>query len=339
MGQEVARHQPRQDGVADRVGHQRHPAQDQEVAEQGAGAGDQDARQQDGRRRAHGCPRSGAAVWTAASGGARSRSCRRCRAQSQTRPRAGAKRSETTTIAVRLRTIIGPVGSDASVTLRTAPVTPGGRPEKGGEGDHPAEVVRPLAGGGGRADQHRRHQDDADGLQPDHHRDDGQRGQEHLQPVGVEAQAGGELGIEREELELLEEDGDQQQGEGTEGGDGNDVARDEGGGLAEEELVEPGLVGVVALRDEGEEGDSEAEEGAEDDAHRGVLAEAGVADDAEQDQGAQPTRHRGAGEEDEGLFGAGQEVGKADARQGGVRQGIAEQALSGGGSRSSRGPR
>jgi hypothetical protein len=47
VGEPVAGDDAGQDRVADRVGHHRHLTQDQERAEQRAGAGDQDAGQDD----------------------------------------------------------------------------------------------------------------------------------------------------------------------------------------------------------------------------------------------------------------------------------------------------
>ena len=135
--------------------------------EQRAGAGDQDAGQQDNgdvgahtplpfRRRKPGNVRRASCLRCAAAAGA----------HSQTRPRAGAKQRDDDDQPSGARMIIGPVGKPVLGEAEQRAGDAGERAEERGEDDHRAEPVRPLPCRRGRPDQHRRHQHHADGLQP-----------------------------------------------------------------------------------------------------------------------------------------------------------------------------
>ena len=130
------------------------------------------------------------------------RRSRRTRSSRQSSPRRGAAASETRTMAVTQRTIVGPVGSRSVSDERTEPSTPRGRRRAPPSRPEP-EPVGPLPRRRGGRDQHRRHQHHADRLQADHDRDDEQRGEQDVERADREAEAGPEVRVEREQLELL----------------------------------------------------------------------------------------------------------------------------------------
>ncbi len=300
------------------------PAQDEEVPQQGAGAGDEDAGQRDGQSGAHG------RLLPPSTSGPLSVRLPALPPAPQPLPDESARRSEKEREEDDHGQHQHDGGAGGKPLLGEAEQRadhPGQRTERRGEHDHRAQPVGPLPCRRGGPDQHRRHQHHADGLQPDHHGDDDQRRQQHAEPVRAKPEAAGKLRIEGEQLELLVEEEHQEQGDAAENREDDDVVLDQRGGLPEEIFVEPGLVGVVPLVDKGEQGDAEAEEGAQHDPERRVLTEDGPAHDGEQEHGPDPAGDAGPEEEDDLLAGAGQQERDADAGQRGVRQRIPQQPL------------
>ena len=101
---------------------------------------------------------------------------------------------------------------------------------------------------------------------------------------------------------------------------------DDGGGLAEDEGVEAGLAGVGPRLDVDEEGDAGGEPGGQDYTHGGVLFDAGCVGDKADEKDAEPAGYAGT-DEKETEIAAEEEEGKRDAGQGGVGEGVTEQAL------------
>src|SRR3972149_4818903 len=141
-----------------------------------------------------------------------------------------------------------------------SPASPRQPPEDPRTRHHAPQPVRPLPRRRGRRHDHRAHQNDADGLQPDHDRKDEQRREEDVQHPDREPEAYGEVGVEAYELELLPEDEEKRHYDPAQNADGHHALPAEGGGLPEEELVEPRLRRDGQLLDVREEDKAEAEE-------------------------------------------------------------------------------
>jgi hypothetical protein len=159
-------------------------------------------------------------------------------------PRSGANSSETSTSRLITTTIAGPVGIRSTRPLRIVPPTPASAPNAALIPTiRPSRSVHCRAGRRRRHD-HRAHQDDADRLEPDHDRDHDQRRQPDVEPADAHAEAGREVGVEAEELELLPEQQQRQEGQHADRRHRLDVADDQRGRLPEQETVEPRLRGV-----------------------------------------------------------------------------------------------
>ena len=155
---------------------------------------------------------------------------------------------------------------------------------------------------------------------------DDEGGEHHAENVDAEAVGAGEFGIEGDQFELFPEESENDERDCADDGDEADVALDDGGGLAEDEGVEAGLAGVGSRLDVDEEGDAGGEPGGQDDAHGGVLFDTGCVGDEADEKDAEPTGYAGA-DEQETQVAAGEQEGEGDARQGGVGEGVTEQAL------------
>ena len=144
---------------------------------------------------------------------------------------------------------------------------------------------------GGR-DHHRRHQDDADGLQPDDDREHEDGGEKDIDPPHPHPQAGAESPVERQQLDLLPAEHHEDDGDAAETRDHRHVPGEERRGLAEEEPVEPRLAGVGEPLRKSEQDEPQAEEDREDEAECTVLLHPRAADHTDHRQCSQPTRRR-----------------------------------------------
>src|SRR5690606_14251583 len=130
-----------------------------------------------------------------------------------------------------------------------------------------------------------------------------------------------------DELEFLPEQRNQPQRDERDGAHDVEIAAQDGGGQAEQEGFEPALRGVAGVLDLGEQHDAEGEEDRERDAETRIGLEAGGAGEREDEQRRQRARDQRADQDGGQAAASGYEEAEADAGQGGVGKGIAEQAL------------
>ena len=118
-----------------------------------------------------------------------------------------------------------------------------------------------------------------------------------------------------------------QQGRPAEQGHAQHVRFQERGRLAKEKLVEAGLPRVGLLLDRGEEQQAETEEDGEDQPQGAVVPDRGGADDAQDGQRTEPARDARSQQQGQRFLAARDEKSEQNARQRGVADGIADEAL------------
>jgi len=204
--------------------------------------------------------------------------------------------------------------------------------DDGGEPEHVAELVGPEASGGRGGDEEGDDEDEADGLEA-HDGDGGDEAhEEDIENKDGPAFGGGEIGVEAEEREFLDDEEADEDGDRESDGDEDEIGFDHGGGLSIDEGLQSGGGLTGDFLNHAEDRDAEAEEDGEDDAHRGVVFEFGGASDREDAEDAEESGDGGA-EEEPGkaatIHAEGRHDGEgdADAGEGGVREGVAEEGL------------
>jgi len=134
--------------------------------------------------------------------------------------------------------MVGPVGNRGRSELATAPAAPHSAPIAA------ASVTigpsrRSTGGPRRRRDDHRAHQHDAHGLQPDHDRCHEQRGQQAVEADHRQPEARAEAPVERQKLELLPEQRQRPQRDDPDDRHGHHVLEQECRRLSEQEGLEP----------------------------------------------------------------------------------------------------
>lgn len=203
----------------------------------------------------------------------------------------------------------------------------GGGSEHARQQNHAAEAVRPLPRRRGRGHQQRRHQHHADRLQAHNHRHHRQRGQQQVEPADGEAEAAGVIGVERQQLELLPEQHQQQGHSAAQAGDHHQVVVAEVGGVAVQVTVErvPRRVLDVVLRVRHQD-EPEPEEHRQRAAEGGVEGHARAARDRADRRHRQPPRH-GPAEDQLPRFARAEKERHREPRQGRVRHHISLETL------------
>jgi hypothetical protein len=185
-------------------------------------------------------------------------------------PRPGAANSDTATTPLNKSTMVGRWQPGCASELATAPAAPHRPADRRGEGDHRPQPPAPLAGRRRRRDDHRAHQHDAHGLQPDHDRCHEQRGQQAVEAGHRQPEARAEAPVERQQLEFLPEQRQRPQRDDPDDHHGHHVLEQECRRLSEQEGLEAGLGGVRQLLDVAQQHQAEAEEHRERHAQRAV---------------------------------------------------------------------
>ena len=166
-----------------------------------------------------------------------------------------------------------------------------------------------------------------DGLQPDHDRDHHQRRQGNIEPTHRHAEAGREVRIEAEELDLFPDQHQRQEGDDPDGRHCLNILDHKRCGLAEEKPVQPCLGSIRLPLDHRQQNEPETEEDREHERQRSVVCEPGRANDAHHRERADPAGDRGPDQQDQRRLAVGQHEGEDDAGKRRMGHRIPDQAL------------